>query len=601
MSTKAFLVPVVIDATSERGAHVPEKFRELQWTRLPNGETSAAYVERVRRLLVPQASAATAATFVSAGLTNAPSRARSALSWTSNVGLWGAVTVIVLALGYFVIDELNSRHSNATPTASTLPKESVASPGAVPPTFNPPPHSIAVLPFVNMSGEASQDYFSDGLTEELLNSLSRIDDLQVAARTSAFSFKGKDTDIGTIARKLNVAAVLEGSVRRSTRRVRVTAQLINAVTGFHVWSQTYDRNLGDVLTLQSDIANAVAQGLKVTLLKDVTAQVEQGGTRNPAALDAYLRGIKSFYAADKPGEYQLAVSFFANALRADPNYALAFAARSIARANYATALIEFSDANGFEGALGSRDAALRSAVADAQKSIDLAPELGLGFAALGLAAMTGLDFGSADQAAKRALSLGSGQARVLRLFEGVATPLGQIDAATAAAQKATLLDPLNVESHYALSSALYYGRHYDAALNALQRADKDPEWLDGINRGLISYALRDFRTARVSCERNPEDVLNLVCLAVTHDKIDRHADATAMLARIQAAHGDAAAYRYADIYAQWGNAANALQWLEKALRLRDPDLEYLKMDPLLDPLRGEPRFQAIERALKFPD
>src|SRR6202042_3296777 len=159
--------------------------------------------------------------------------------------------------------------------------------------FAPPRHSIAVLPFVNMSGDEDQEYFSDGLTEELLNSLSEINELQVAARTSAFSFKGTNTDIGTIARKLNVGAVLEGSVRRSANTIRITAQLINAVTGFHLWSKTYDRDLGDVLKLQTEIATAVANALKVTLLGDVAAKIELGGTRNAAAFDAYLRAQKA--------------------------------------------------------------------------------------------------------------------------------------------------------------------------------------------------------------------------------------------------------------------------------------------------------------------
>src|SRR4029077_10858933 len=165
---------------------------------------------------------------------------------------------------------------------------------AVSAAFAPPPHSIAVLPFVNLSGDKAQEYFSDGLTEESLNSLAQINDLQVAARTSAFSFKGTNTDIGTIARKLNVGAVLEGSVRRSANTLRITAQLINAVTGFHLWSKSYDRDLGDVLKLQSEIATSVASALKVTLLGDVAARVELGGTRNLAAFDAYLRGAKAY-------------------------------------------------------------------------------------------------------------------------------------------------------------------------------------------------------------------------------------------------------------------------------------------------------------------
>ena len=154
-----------------------------------------------------------------------------------------------------------------------------------------------------MSGDKEQEYFSDGLTEELLNSLARINELQVAARTSAFSFKGKDVDIGTIARRLNVASVLEGSVRRGGQKIRITAQLNNAVTGFHVWSQTYDRDLSDVLTLQTEIANAVASALKVTLLGDVAAKVEpllaQFGERVVAAA---VVDADNFMAELEPGQ-----------------------------------------------------------------------------------------------------------------------------------------------------------------------------------------------------------------------------------------------------------------------------------------------------------
>jgi adenylate cyclase len=149
--------------------------------------------------------------------------------------------------------------------------------GAVASAFAPPPHSIAVLPFVNLSGDRKQEYFS----------LSEINELQVAARTSAFSFKGQDNDIGTIARKLNVGAVLEGSVRRSAHTFRITAQLINSVTGFHLWSKTYGRDLGDVLKRQTEIATAVASAMKVTRLGDVAAKIELGGTHKPAAFDAY--------------------------------------------------------------------------------------------------------------------------------------------------------------------------------------------------------------------------------------------------------------------------------------------------------------------------
>jgi len=177
------------------------------------------------------------------------------------------------------------RSAPAVSTVAILTK----APATAPVVFTPPAHSVAVLPFVNMSGDAKQEYFSDGISEELLNSLSRLNDLQVAARTSSFSFKGKDVDVATIARKLNVGAVLEGSVRRARNTVRITVQLINAVTGFHIWSQTYDRNLTDILKLQTEVATAVAQQLEVRLVGDETAKFELGGTKNAAAYDAFLR------------------------------------------------------------------------------------------------------------------------------------------------------------------------------------------------------------------------------------------------------------------------------------------------------------------------
>ena len=231
--------------------------------------------------------------------------------------------------------------------------------------FNPPPHSIAVLPFVNLSGDKEQEYFSDGLTEELLNSLAEINELQVAARTSSFSFKGKDVDLGTVARKLNVGAVLEGSVRRSAHTVRITAQLINAVTGFHLWSQTYDRDLGDVLKLQTDIASAVASALKVTLLGDVAAKVELGGTRNPDAFDAYLRGAKEYTTRHEAKDLPAAIAAYTKAIRLDPRYALAFAGRSMALSALA--------------AQSATAAAMREgfdkAQADARQALALAPDL----------------------------------------------------------------------------------------------------------------------------------------------------------------------------------------------------------------------------------
>src|SRR5438309_2318936 len=243
------------------------------------------------------------------------------------------IAVLGVALAYFIVDKFwISKHvapsQPVTSAAQEAPPRTSALPTPAAP-FGPPPHSIAVLPFINLSGDQEQEYFSDGLTEELLNSLAEINELQVAARTSAFSFKGKDNDIGTIARKLNVATVLEGSVRRGGQKIRITAQLNNAVTGFHVWSQTYDRNLSDVLVVQTEIANAVASALKVTLLGDVAAKVEVGGTRNPAAFDAYLRASKLYREFQNDKDLEAVIAGYTEAIRLDPQYALAYADRSL--------------------------------------------------------------------------------------------------------------------------------------------------------------------------------------------------------------------------------------------------------------------------------
>jgi len=458
--------------------------------------------------------------------------------------------------------------------------------------FAPPAHSVAVLPFVNMSGDKEQEYFSDGLTEELLNSLAEINELQVAARTSAFSFKGTNTDIGTIAHKLNVASVLEGSVRRSGNTVRVTTQLINAVTGYHLWSHTYDRDLGDVLKLEAEIAGAVASALKVSLLGEAAAKIELGGTRNPAAFDAYLRGRKASLAAHVAKGYQTVIDDYSEAIGLDPNYALAFANRSLALNSYAT-LSSVGVREGFDKALS-----------DARKAIVLAPDLAEGHLALGLYFERGLlDFPRANEEYGRTLAFAPGNARVLQLYGIFAVLMGRTEAGIATARRAVVLDPLNHLSDLDLGQALYFGRQTKEAVAAFENSlSLDPDDPAGYAfRGLAYYGLGDFQKMRESCERTSDDLYLQMCLALAYDKLGRHSDAEAMLAKARASQGDAAAYQYAEIYAQWGNAPKALQWLEAALRLQDPGLELLRVDPLLDPLRKEPRFQEIERALKFPD
>jgi len=569
---KPFLVPVVVDGTRDQEAFVPDAFKVVQWTRLPGGETPPAFVERIKRLLSPELSPLSAVS----GATEAIREPMRASRRSKPVLLAAVALVVLAACAYFVADRF------------WIPKP--LTPPAV--AFAPSPHSIAVLPFVNLSGDKEQEYFSDGLTEELLNSLTEINGLQVAARTSAFSFKGKDDDIGTIARKLNVGAILEGSVRRSEHTIRITAQLINAVTGFHLWSKTYDRDLGDVLKLQTEIATQVAGALKVTLLGDLAAKVELGGTRNPAAFDAYLRGAKAFSAIHEAKDLPTAIAAYTEAIRLDPRYALAFAGRAIAIADYAALAATGAETReGFE-----------KAQADARQAIGLAPDLAEAHLASGFVSEYALDFTQATDAYQRALALAPGNAVVLRYSGFFAVLMGHIDAGLAATRRAVVLDPLARGSHSVLGQSLYFARRYDEAVAVFAEViSLEPEYKTTYGRrGFAYYGLGDLQGARASCETTPDDWVSQQCLSVIYDKLGRHAEAEVELAKLKAAAGDSAGYQYATIYAQWGNRAKALEWLETALRLRDTGLEVLTTDPLLDPLRKEPRFQAIERELKFP-
>ena len=568
---KPFLVPVVVDATPDKDAFVPDAFRAVQWTHLPGGATPSAFVERMKSLLSPEPSALSPMSGAALGL-GEPVRSQRR---SKPVLLASVAVVVCAALAYLIAGKL---WSSKYPT---------------PAAFAPPPYSIAVLPFVNLSGDKEQEYFSDGLTEELLNSLSEIDELQVAARTSSFSFK-EHPDIATVAHKLNVGAVLEGSVRRSANTIRITAQLINAVTGFHLWSKTYDRDLGDVLKLQTEIATAVASALKVTLLGDVTAKVELGGTRDPDAFDAYLRGAKAYSTRHETKDVPAAIAAYTEAIRADPHYALAFAARSIA---YAAVAGEAATA-----------AALREgfdkAQTDARQALALAPDLAQAhLASANVAELGSLNFTQASDAFKRALALAPGNAEVLRLSGKFAAYMGNFDAGVAAARRAVVLDPLARASHSVLGRTLYVARRYGEAVAALAEVlSLDPNYKDTYaHRGFAYYGLGDLQSARASCETHPDYWGNQYCLAITYNRLGRHADAEAELAKMKAAVAVTAAYQYATVYAQWGDRAQALEWLETALRLRDSGLEMLKTDALLDPLRQEPRFQAIERELKFPD
>ena len=506
------------------------------------------------------------------------------------------IALLMMAGGvWWFFSHLGRERPRAAPAA---PASSTS--GAIDTTsvvFAPPPHSVAVLPFTNLSGDPKEEYFSDGMTEEMISALSQIEALKVIARTSSFSFKGKDADIGTIGRKLNVAAILEGSVRRSGNKVRITAQLVNAANGFHLWSRDYDRDLNDlreVLALQTEIANAVASALKVILVGDVAARIELGGTHEPAAFDAYLRGSQTYRRYHEEKDLDAAITSYTEAIRLDPSYAKAFAARALALNELAGWWITTGQA-----AVNEVFGKVR---ADAQRAIELAPELGEGHLALADALASTLDFKRASEEYERALALASGSTQVWQDYGLFTALMGRTDAGIAAARRAVWLDPLNRNSHDLLARVFDAAGRYQDEIAAFRDAKAlDPDYAP-LDEWSPYYMLGNYQGAREICERKPERWDSLMCLAISYEKLGRHADAEAELAKFKAINPKKDDwYEYAEIYAQWGDLAEALNCLDAALRVRHVALDYLKTDALLDPLRKEPRFQAIQRELKFPN
>jgi TolB-like protein/Flp pilus assembly protein TadD len=496
----------------------------------------------------------------------------------------GLTALIALALVLFTADRL--WRSKQVPVAEPT----------TPAAFSPAAHSVAVLPFANMSGDPNDEYFSDGLSQELLTSLATIHDLQVAARTSSFSFKGKTLDIGEIARKLNVGSILEGSIRKDGKQIRITAQLINARTGFQLWAKSYDRELKDVLKLQTEIAIAVTTALQATLLADTAARLELGGTENPQAFDAYLRGERLVGMPLDKENTRAQLAAYAEATRLDPRFAKAFVAEAFAQVIFAS--------NNVAGS-AVRDA-FDEARASAQTAVALAPELGEAHSALGLVLDAGFqDYPTAAAEYERALALSPGNSHVLLLAARFLSEIGRAEAAVTSGQRAVALDPLNPGAYRILGLVLLYTHHYREAIMAYNRAlSINPKAVQAqANRGLAQALLGELEPARQSCATPPLDWLSHMCLAIVMHKLNRPTDAQAELTTLQAsADGEFdLAYQYAQIFAQWGDLEKALHWLDAAYRVRDPGLIQLKVDSLLDPVRREPRFQALLAKMQFPD
>jgi serine/threonine-protein kinase len=516
----------------------------------------------------------------------------------SRMALIGATVVAVLSAAgftYAMLDRLwLSRHSVVVQSGAQESQPARAGAAPLTAAFSPPPHSIAVLPFVNMSGDNGQEYFSDGVSDELINALSHVEALQVCARTSSFAFKGKDLDIGTIARKLNVAVILEGSIRRSGNMVRITAQLVNAVSGFHMWSQNYDRDLSDILTLQTDIALAVAQEMQAKLLGDESARMEVGGTRNPAAYDAYLRGTQ--IAATAQDAWRPALAAFDQAIALDPNFAAARAQR--ARALRYEAFFSTDPTAVHELYTQARE--------EAERAVALAPDYADAHMVLGWHILVNafMELGAAAREIDRAMALAPGSAAVLDGYAGFQGILGHHDAALVAMRRAIRLDPENSRYREHLLLSLIWARRFEDVLVAAPdaRALNAESYYPGFYSALSNLVLGHLELARQACE-TPAPLAQVdrhVCLALVDHALGEKAQALTELRALQALQQDLGAANYAAIYAQWGDSAAALRWLAKAEREYRASLVTLKVDWMFDPIRSQPEFQSLERRLNFP-
>ena len=459
--------------------------------------------------------------------------------------------------------------------------------------------SIAVLPFVNMSRDDENEYFADGLSEELLNVLAKIRGLRVASRTSAFSFKGKDVDIPTIAQKLNVAAVLEGSVRKSGKRVRITAQLIEVASDSHLWSETYDRELDDIFAVQDDIAQSVVKELRAALLEapaaaaartTAVAEVRQAATGrsdNPEAFRLYLQG-KFFAERTTQADTDKAIALFQQALAIDPNFALAWTGLSHVhrvQAGYGFAPID----EGFARALEAAQHALRLAPDLPEAHI----ELGQGFE------NHEWNWAAADASYQRALELAPGDANALRSAAGLARILGHSDKALELIRNAIALDPLSASTHRQAAMIHLLSDQLEETATSFQLAlDINPK--GGLYHGFLAITrLLQGRVdeARALAENESHDVFRNLAVTMIQHKVGNAAASDAALKTLIDGFGWTAAFQIAEAYAFRGEVDKAYEWLEAAYRQRDPGVVYTAVDTLLRPLHSDSRWAPFVRRM----
>jgi serine/threonine protein kinase/tetratricopeptide (TPR) repeat protein len=472
------------------------------------------------------------------------------------------------------------RHASSGPgvsgrtTVATTPKPS------------PVAKAIAVLPLANMSADPENEYFSDGMTEEIINALAKVPGMQVASRTSSFAFKGKEVDIRQIGEKLGVTSVLEGSVRKVGNRVRITAQLINVENGYHLWSETYDRQLEDVFAIQDDISRAIVEALKLRLGSDASQLVAP--TKNIEAYTLYLKG-RFFYNKFTGGGLRKGLDFFQQSLLQDPGYARSYAGIADCWTQLADDWVVPDDA-------------YPRAKAAASRALEQDPELVEAITSLGkVLSWYEWEFAGAERQLRRAVALNANYAEAHWALGSVLPTVGLLGEAVEELRKALTLDPLYPEYSRWLGRFLLFAGDYGAAIAQCQKSlelsgDYFPAYLDigsaYLEQGEAEKALEWFRRGQgLESSVRSYDALIVRALA----PLGRREEADEILSRLE--EESRQHYIRSEVmamgYAAIGDFDRAFACLERALQVRSAGLIYLHVDPGYKPLRADPRFRQL--------